>query len=57
MTIKFELGDVVRLKSGGPEMTVVDLREGFVLCMWYSEERRMETVDFIPESLEYAANE
>lgn len=50
----FELGDVVCLKSGGPIMTVVDKREGFILCMWYSEdEKAMKTVDFIPESLKH----
>ncbi|MEX5364770.1 DUF2158 domain-containing protein [Pseudomonas guariconensis] len=45
-------GDVVRLKSGGPLMTVGNLKEQrailgfaastFVLCQWFENERIME---------------
>lgn len=52
----FELGDVVRLKSGSPSMTVVDKREGYVLCMWHVDGEGMKTVDFVPESLTHVDN-
>ncbi len=33
---KFKLGDVVRLKSGGPDMVVYELRaENEVMCRWF----------------------
>jgi uncharacterized protein YodC (DUF2158 family) len=37
--IDFAEGEVVRLKSGGPKMTVTDVLqnqfEGYVLCQWF----------------------
>jgi uncharacterized protein YodC (DUF2158 family) len=30
-----EIGSVVRLKSGGPSMTVVSLHQGHWLCTWF----------------------
>jgi uncharacterized protein YodC (DUF2158 family) len=33
----FEPGDVVTLKSGGPTMTVIGVKEDGVQCMWYAE--------------------
>jgi uncharacterized protein YodC (DUF2158 family) len=33
----FEPGDVVTLKSGGPAMTVIGVKEDGVQCMWYAE--------------------
>jgi uncharacterized protein YodC (DUF2158 family) len=41
--MKFQIGDVVVLKSGGPAMTVADLTEdGGVICIWFDgkEQRR-----------------
>ena len=38
------VGDVVRLKSGGPAMTVESVISGdFVTCVWFSEERKFNT--------------
>ena len=33
----FNLGDVVRLKSGGPEMTVSEAFAGSVSVVWFQE--------------------
>jgi len=35
----FKVGDVVRLKTGGPEMTVeaVEARSPDVICTWFAE--------------------
>lgn len=30
-------GDVVRLKSGGPPMTIVGYEDGNVKCKWFDE--------------------
>lgn len=35
--VTFEPGDVVALKSGGPAMTVIGLKEDGVQCLWYAE--------------------
>ena len=33
---EFKAGDVVRLKSGGPKMTVVEVRnDGWISCLWF----------------------
>jgi uncharacterized protein YodC (DUF2158 family) len=41
MASEFEVGDVVRLKSGGPKMTIVggsDADTHGLLCKWFPEE-------------------
>ncbi len=35
----FQIGDVVMLKSGGPEMTVSFTKGDEVWCMWFVTER------------------
>jgi len=36
---EFEEGDVVQLKSGGPQMTIKEfIREGMVICNWFAED-------------------
>lgn len=57
MAKSFEVGEVVTLKSGGPEMTVqkiLDLSGGtMVRCQWFGG-RKLENDDFPPASLVYA---
>jgi uncharacterized protein YodC (DUF2158 family) len=31
----YEVGDVVRLKSGGPKMTVTEVNRPNVVCSWF----------------------
>lgn len=31
----FEVGQVVRLKSGGPDMTVGEIKDGVAFCGWF----------------------
>ncbi|MGZ9568755.1 YodC family protein [Alcaligenes nematophilus] len=41
----FQVGDVVQLKSGGPEMTVIDkgLDGSKVECMWFVADNESRT--------------
>jgi uncharacterized protein YodC (DUF2158 family) len=57
--MQFKLGDVVRLKSGGPDMTVSEVtKDGYVVAMWYVEQvADYHTGDFEPEMLEPAVDE
>lgn len=34
---EFEPGDVVMLRSGGPAMTVVEVSDALVSCLWIAE--------------------
>lgn len=49
-TEEFKIGDVVRLKSGGPDMTVVSLNEnsmthkGQIKCQWFEKNRPQDSI-------------
>jgi uncharacterized protein YodC (DUF2158 family) len=50
--VRMRVGDVVRLRSGGPDMTVECLRgAGLVECVWFNEGRR-EGGQFLTQTLE-----
>lgn len=36
---RFKLGDIVKLNSGGPEMTIIEIFDRIVKCSWYSESK------------------
>lgn len=40
-------GDVVMLKSGGPNMTVTVITEERVSCMWF-DDNHVRVADFLP---------
>jgi uncharacterized protein YodC (DUF2158 family) len=43
-----KLGHVVRLRCGGPDMTIIrDPEEGKVTCRWFDNESRIHT-DYFP---------
>lgn len=53
MTDKFEKGDLVRLKSGGPTMTVSKVGGPVnppIHCKWFSD-GKVQSASFGPESL------
>ena len=54
----FKIGDVVMLKSGGPDMTVEDPKSynDQVECQWFGG-RKLERGRFPPGSLVYAPTE
>lgn len=51
--MQFKVGDVVRLKSGGPAMTVTGTSDtGWVICHWFVDEKsKAESGSFPPEAL------
>ncbi|ENO1790665.1 TPA: DUF2158 domain-containing protein [Vibrio alginolyticus] len=49
----FEEGDVVRLKSGGPNMTVVEVDEEYgCFCQWFDEKGNLTQSTFNSKALE-----
>jgi uncharacterized protein YodC (DUF2158 family) len=56
MAENFKAGDTVKLKSGGPKMTVVQvgdngLGQHRVWCNWFTTGPKPEEKDFPPEAL------
>lgn len=53
---EFKIGDTVRLKSGGPLMTVTDLDNsiGYLLvyCTWFDEKGDQKYTKLKPQTLE-----
>ena len=50
--MELKVGDVVRLKSGGPEMTVEEISENkYITCVWF-ERNMVRTHAFRTELLE-----
>lgn len=48
----FKPGDNVRLKSGGPLMTIQKMGPEFANCTWFDEDNEVKTESFRPEALE-----
>ncbi|MBO6767262.1 MAG: DUF2158 domain-containing protein [Erythrobacter sp.] len=52
-TTKFQVGDVVRLKSGGPLMTVQQSTYADnIMCVWLGEHNKRMTEGFHPRTLQ-----
>lgn len=55
---KFKIGDIVQLKSGGPEMTVSSLMKssfgynGKVKCDWFDKDNKTNRAIFHQDQLE-----
>jgi uncharacterized protein YodC (DUF2158 family) len=48
----FEIGDVVGLRSGGPKMTVSEIKgDGKIEAMWFDAENARMTATFPPAVL------
>ena len=46
---KFQPGEVVRLTSGGPEMTIVEITANLVKCRWFSYNKRGKGLPYLME--------
>lgn len=51
-TNSFNSGDEVRLKSGGPKMTVVVTSSNLVYCQWFNENNDLEQGTFAEHVLD-----
>ena len=55
----YKSGDVVELKSGGPQMTIVEVfpigkwshPKGLIHCQWFDVESKLRNAPFTPEVL------
>jgi uncharacterized protein YodC (DUF2158 family) len=52
--MEFKPGDNVRVKSGGPLMTIQKIGVEFANCTWFDENNDVQTESFRPEVLESA---
>jgi len=55
----FSVGDIVKLKSGGPNMTVLQVRDGdsvIITCQWFAG-KKLESGRFNKDSLATVAEE
>jgi uncharacterized protein YodC (DUF2158 family) len=53
---KFSVGNPVRLKSGGPPMTIAELLSAKVAtCSWFDKARKHHQQDFPVQTLEEAS--
>lgn len=54
-----KVGDIVRLKSGGPPMTVVHAAnvEQVYQCCWFTREGKIEASDFRIDTLQILKHE
>lgn len=46
MEVKVEVGDVVRLKSGGPMMTVRGVKDSVIDCVWFDTDNNYHVNKF-----------
>lgn len=52
----FKVGDTVRMKSGGPLMTVSNINDGAVYCEWFGADGKVARDSFRPEQLKPSDN-
>jgi len=52
---KFTVGDIVKLKSGGPNMSVKSVYNEQYTCQWFAG-KKLEQGVFPPQSLAYVDN-
>lgn len=48
----FAPGDIVRLKSGGPKMTVLDAKGEAVTCKWFDRNGKLHSDGFVASTLD-----
>jgi len=43
---EFEIGDTVRLESGGPLMTVKEINSQILICRWFDKNNNLQSSEF-----------
>jgi uncharacterized protein YodC (DUF2158 family) len=52
MESTFTIGEVVRIKSGGPAMTVEYITDGYnIKCVWFNKRQKLKRGEFKPSIL------
>lgn len=49
--MNFQAGDVVRLKSGGPLMTITEVNGNVITCIWFIGDKEVEVKKFYDYTL------
>jgi uncharacterized protein YodC (DUF2158 family) len=49
---KFKEGSIVRLKSGGPEMTIELIKQNNCVCVWFNHNNEIQRYEFSHEVLQ-----
>lgn len=57
MEKKFKEGDIVCLKSGGPEMTVKSIDGGVIYCVWFDNQDKLHHESFFDNTIELAEDD
>jgi uncharacterized protein YodC (DUF2158 family) len=55
-TYTFKVGDVVQLKSGGPQMTVTGMAHLYVGCSYFKADGMLVDSNFPPDALKPASS-
>lgn len=57
--MSFEVGEIVKLKSGGPDMTVEMVHEDLKEfdCAWFRDDKSIDSHRFYEDTIEYTATE
>jgi uncharacterized protein YodC (DUF2158 family) len=53
---EFKKGMIVQLKSGGPRMTVAEVKSEYIACEWFFEDKPLRH-SFNPQSLKVITEE
>ncbi|MBF0169404.1 MAG: DUF2158 domain-containing protein [Alphaproteobacteria bacterium] len=52
MSTSFSVGDTVRLKSGGPVMTIEKMENDRIFCVWFDSKNELQRNGFHAPTLE-----
>lgn len=44
----FSIGDIVELNSGGPPMSVCEVNDASIKCIWFDDHNHVQARDFDP---------
>ena len=48
-----EIGDTVRLKSGGPLMTIEEVDDEVIICRWFNIENNLQNAQFYKVEIDF----
>jgi len=54
---EFEIGDTVRLQSGGPLMTVKEINSQILTCRWFDKNNNLQSSEFNTDEVYFEDNQ